>query len=249
MISVWLSVDPLAADFPSWTPYHFVHGNPTNMIDPDGRSADWVESADGNIYWDENATSQETTKEGETYLGKTGVSFNSQTGNRVYHRPDGTSQEFSQELQAVEVNGGRMSESARNMAGARELGMYETQARVADIIVFPIDFAGGVYDFVSTYVQMQQANWLFSDKYFHSKANYLASKRGIGGEYAAEKMSNLREITDKYFKGDSYQDCMDDQAANMYGRSMGEYYRYRYNPRSAGETVTKYRPLNLPSKY
>ncbi|THF52775.1 hypothetical protein E6C50_00760 [Flavobacterium supellecticarium] len=29
----------------------------------------WVEAADGTIYWDENATSQDTTKPGETYLG------------------------------------------------------------------------------------------------------------------------------------------------------------------------------------
>jgi len=38
-VSVWLSVDPLANEFPSWTPYHFVHNNPINLIDPDGRSA------------------------------------------------------------------------------------------------------------------------------------------------------------------------------------------------------------------
>ena len=29
----------------------------------------WVEAEDGTIYWDENATSQDTTKPGETYLG------------------------------------------------------------------------------------------------------------------------------------------------------------------------------------
>ncbi|THF52780.1 hypothetical protein E6C50_00785 [Flavobacterium supellecticarium] len=29
----------------------------------------WVEAANGTIYWDENATSQATTKPGETYLG------------------------------------------------------------------------------------------------------------------------------------------------------------------------------------
>jgi hypothetical protein len=33
-------------------------------------SADWVEGIDGTIYWDNNATSQATTKKGETYLGK-----------------------------------------------------------------------------------------------------------------------------------------------------------------------------------
>ncbi len=35
----FLSVDPLADQFPSWTPYHFVHNNPINLIDPDGRAA------------------------------------------------------------------------------------------------------------------------------------------------------------------------------------------------------------------
>ena len=123
----WLSVDPLADDFPSWTPYHFVHNNPTNMIDPDGRSADWVESADGNIYWDDNAVDQSTTKKDETYLGKTGVSFNPETGNRVYHRPDGTSQEFSQELQAVEVDGGKMSDHARTMQDPIVQKMHQGQ--------------------------------------------------------------------------------------------------------------------------
>ncbi len=31
--------DPLAEDFNSWTPYHFVHNNPINFIDPTGMSA------------------------------------------------------------------------------------------------------------------------------------------------------------------------------------------------------------------
>lgn len=33
----WLSVDPLAADYPSLSPYVFVANNPINAIDPDGR--------------------------------------------------------------------------------------------------------------------------------------------------------------------------------------------------------------------
>jgi len=38
----WMNIDPLAEDFASWTPYHYVHNNPINMIDPTGMSAEWV---------------------------------------------------------------------------------------------------------------------------------------------------------------------------------------------------------------
>ncbi|WP_353120424.1 RHS repeat-associated core domain-containing protein [Myroides odoratus] len=37
--SIFLSVDPLAEEFPAWTPYHYVHNNPMNLIDPTGMSA------------------------------------------------------------------------------------------------------------------------------------------------------------------------------------------------------------------
>src|SRR5690606_7371907 len=37
-ISIFVSVDPLAEDFVGWTPYHYVHQNPVNMIDPNGKN-------------------------------------------------------------------------------------------------------------------------------------------------------------------------------------------------------------------
>ncbi|KAF5061562.1 hypothetical protein DSECCO2_314130 [anaerobic digester metagenome] len=37
IVSRWISPDPLAEKFPSWSPYNFVMNNPINLIDPDGR--------------------------------------------------------------------------------------------------------------------------------------------------------------------------------------------------------------------
>src|SRR5690606_17228540 len=43
-LSIFISVDPLAEQFVGWTPYHYVHQNPINLIDPTGMSA---ENSDG----------------------------------------------------------------------------------------------------------------------------------------------------------------------------------------------------------
>ena len=48
------SLDPLAAEFPSWSPFNYVLGNPNIYIDPDGRAPDNVGvDKEGNVVFDD----------------------------------------------------------------------------------------------------------------------------------------------------------------------------------------------------
>jgi RHS repeat-associated protein len=37
-MSIWLSVDPLAEEYPGWSPYNYTLNNPINLVDPDGKA-------------------------------------------------------------------------------------------------------------------------------------------------------------------------------------------------------------------
>src|SRR5690606_24200820 len=77
--SIFISVDPLAEKYPDWNPYHYVHQNPINLIDPTGMEADdWKKDSLGNYVYDANLTAQNASTQlgaNETYLGES-YSFN-----------------------------------------------------------------------------------------------------------------------------------------------------------------------------
>jgi len=50
----FLGVDPMASDFPSWTPYHYVHNNPLRYTDPTGMRAEDI--IVGDQVWTPGAT-------------------------------------------------------------------------------------------------------------------------------------------------------------------------------------------------
>ncbi len=86
-IGRFTGVDPLADQFHGWNPYHYVHDNPINMIDPTGMSGEsHHEDEDGNfiavyddgdtgVYEHENGTTKEDVdeqREGGKYTGRDG---------------------------------------------------------------------------------------------------------------------------------------------------------------------------------
>jgi len=86
IIGRWTSSDPYGQHY---SPYMGMGNNPVSGTDSNG-GFDWVRNGEGEIYWDNNANSQATTKAGETYLGKELIfKFNSYIDAELWDGPLG----------------------------------------------------------------------------------------------------------------------------------------------------------------
>ncbi|XP_059213154.1 serum amyloid A-5 protein-like [Centropristis striata] len=100
---------------------------------------------------------------------------------------------------------------------------------------FPREAFQGSRDMLRAYNDMRDANWKNSDKYFHARGNYDAAQRGAGGRWAAEVISDGRELWQGSVSGRGAEDTAADQEANRHGRNGGD--------------PNKYRPEGLPEQY
>ena len=86
--SRFLTIDPLAEEYYSWSPYVYVGNNPIKRIDPNGM--DWYEDKDGSYQYDPKINKNSKLGEGQKYIGVT-ATVNDAKGNAFANfRKDGS---------------------------------------------------------------------------------------------------------------------------------------------------------------
>ncbi|KAM4617714.1 uncharacterized protein O3C94_021632 [Discoglossus pictus] len=120
------------------------------------------------------------------------------------------------------------------VADAQYLGevgraVKDAEEFVKDAGEFVIDALQGSWDMGRAYKDMREANYVGADKYFHARGNYDAAKRGPGGSWAAEVLSDVREHWQSSVSGRGDEDTRADQEANAWGRNGGDPNHYRPN--------------------
>lgn len=66
LMTMWLSVDPMADKYPNISHYAYCNWNPVKLVDPDGR--EWYQKGN-DYYWSDKVVSKKTTPEGCKYIG------------------------------------------------------------------------------------------------------------------------------------------------------------------------------------
>lgn len=74
LMTMWLSIDPLADKYPSISPYAYCAWNPVKLVDPDGREVDGYEGSNGQYQWFDEHSEQ-------SFVDENGVAWHRVTGN------------------------------------------------------------------------------------------------------------------------------------------------------------------------
>lgn len=144
-LGTWFNVDPLAEKTMSHTPYHYVHNNPVNFVDPDGMMPQWLTdlyngSGSGYTKW--------KRKDGEWGIAEREMMYNSII-SRVGGRTDMMrSGEITRAIFGYSVNDIKIARSLRKYA--ESLSTHFTGTILIEGMDIAMNFDNGSY-IVSAY--------------------------------------------------------------------------------------------------
>ncbi len=147
----WNAMDALAEKYATMSPYNYCAGNPIMFIDPDGNSVHWVESKTGNVYWDDNAISESTTKAGEKYLGPEGYGINEANGNVINYGANGIASEAPMGIGDISVSGDKDISAVRQSVYQSQRDFLTHPVTQAAINTMLFVATGGVEGIASLY--------------------------------------------------------------------------------------------------
>ncbi|KAM4847988.1 serum amyloid A-1 protein-like [Urocitellus parryii] len=102
------------------------------------------------------------------------------------------------------------------------------------VLSFMKEAALGSWDMWRAIRDLNEANFIGSQRYFYARGKYDAARRGPGGAWAAEMISDARNNILRFF-GPGLEDSAEDPEDNRANRG--------------GEDPIIYRPKGLPDKY
>ena len=160
LTSRFLTVDPLAEEYYSWSPYVYVGNNPIKRTDPTGM--DWYEDKDGSYQYDPKINKNSKLGEGQKYVGVT-AKVNDSKGNAfATFRKDGsimfaseggayarmvsnTKKTGEEEMAALTTEGTLVLPSYKNKGTEVDMFDYGYSAKNGNLV----DASGKVYNTVA----------------------------------------------------------------------------------------------------